>query len=77
VFDVLPPLVTRDVNGRLLRWRDKSDIVHAVELAPPAGRLAIGAWWTRCGANQISLHDAWGEDEEVTCPSCITIERGM
>jgi hypothetical protein len=77
MFNQFLPLVTRDVNGPLFRWRDPAGVVHAIELAPAARGLALGAWWTRCGAHQISLHEAWRGVDEVTCPSCNTIERGM
>jgi hypothetical protein len=70
-------LVTHDINGRPLRWRDHKAVVHAVELAPPTSNVGIGAWWTRCGQWNISRSEAWGgRDDEVTCPACRTIERG-
>jgi hypothetical protein len=71
-------LVTHDVNGRPLRWRDESGVTHAVELAPPRPDTdTLGAWWTRCGAANISRSEAWGGDDDLTCKSCAAIERGI
>jgi hypothetical protein len=71
-------LVTHDINGRPLRWRDAEGVTHAVELSPPRlEKDAIGAWWTRCGHWNISRTEAWGGDDSLTCPSCTAIERGI
>ena len=69
--------ITQDINGRPLRWRDVKGVVHAVELAPASPDGVIGTWWTRCGAWNISRSEAWGGADELTCPSCRTIERGI
>lgn len=70
-------LVTHDINGNPLRWRDPKDILHAVELAPPVSDIGIGTWWTRCGAWNIARSEARGSKEDVTCPTCRSIERGI
>jgi hypothetical protein len=71
-------LVTHDINGRPLRWRDEKGVMHAVELAPPRpDSRAIGAWWTRCGSWNISRTEAWGGQDSLTCKSCSAIERGI
>jgi hypothetical protein len=75
---VAPPrFVTRDLDGRLLRWRDPAGVLHAVELAPAASYLGVGAWWSRCGRWPISRSEAWGANDEVACPACRTIEYGI
>ena len=70
-------LVTHDINGRPLRWRDVKGVVHAVELAPASADSVIGSWWTRCGSWNISRSEAWGGHDDLSCPSCRTIERGI
>jgi hypothetical protein len=70
-------LVTHDIIGRPLRWRDQKAVVHAVELAPSPSDVGIGAWWTRCGQRNIARSEAWGGGDDLTCPACRTIERGI
>ena len=71
-------LVTHDLNGRPLRWRDEKGVTHAVELSPPRAEIAnIGAWWTRCGSWNIARTEAWGGQDKLTCKSCLAIERGI
>lgn len=70
-------LVTHDINGRPLRWRDDSGVTHAVELSPPHPESAVGAWWTRCGGWNIARTEAWGGQDKLTCQSCSAIERGI
>lgn len=68
-------LVTRDINGRPLRWRDDRGVIHAVEYTPPSTPGGSpGAWWTRCGAANISRTEAWGSPSNLTCLTCIKIE---
>jgi hypothetical protein len=69
--------VTCDLSGRLLRWRDNSDVVHAVETARSSARPRISAWWTRCGRWTIARSEAWGGGDDLTCPACRTIERDI
>ena len=71
-------LLTHDINGRPLRWRDGQGVTHAVELSPPrADNGVIGSWWTRCGGWNISRSEAWGGQDKLTCQSCSAIERGI
>jgi hypothetical protein len=69
--------VTYDLSGRLLRWRDNSGVVHAVETVPSRAPRSIRAWWTRCGSWNISRSEAWGGCDELTCSACRVIERGI
>ena len=73
----IPTLVTRDTNGRPLRWRDTEGVLHAVEQAPRSESLSVASWWTRCGLWHIPNSVAWGACEEPTCTSCRVIERGI
>lgn len=68
-------LITHDINGRPLRWRDDRGVIHAVEYTPSDSNGA-GAWWTRCGAANISRTEAWGSPSDLTCLSCTKIEAG-
>jgi hypothetical protein len=70
-------LVTRDADGRPLRWRDKEGVLHAVEQAPRSELFSVASWWTRCGAWHIPNSVAWSGCEEPTCSSCRVIERGI
>jgi hypothetical protein len=72
-------LITRDENGRPLRWRDWLGVVHAVERAPPTpiandSDFPVEVWWTRCGSWLISRGSAWAGHDELTCGSCRAIE---
>ena len=69
--------VTRDMDGRPLRWRDSQGVLHAVEQTPRSELVGIASWWTRCGVWHIPNGAAWGDCEEPTCASCRVIERGM
>ena len=73
----MPTLITRDIDGRPLRWRDTEGVLHAVEQAPGDKLSSIPSWWTRCGAWHIPNSVAWGACEEPTCSSCRVIERGI
>ena len=71
-------LVTHDIDGRPLRWRDTRGVTHAVELTPPNPHTSLaGAWWTRCGAWSINRSETWGGQDKLTCTSCAAIERGI
>jgi hypothetical protein len=70
-------VVTHDLNGRPLRWRDDRGVIHAVEFSPPSTQGGVGAWWTRCGAANISRTEAWGSPNEITCAACRKIEAGV
>ena len=70
-------LITRDLDGRPLRWRDKAGVLHAVEQAPRTDLSTVPAWWTRCGSWHIPNSVAWGGSEDLTCPSCRIIEHGI
>jgi len=72
-----PALVTRDVEGRPLRWRDSRGVLHAVEQAPRSDTFSVSSWWTRCGLWHLPNSAAWGACEEPTCASCQVIERGI
>jgi hypothetical protein len=67
-------LVTRDANGRPLRWCDREGVIHAVEESPRADPFNVASCWTRCGAWNISRAEAWGAWDELTCQSCSAIE---
>lgn len=72
-----PALITRDMDGRPLRWRDKEGVLHAVEQAPRSELFSVSAWWTRCGHWHIPNTAAWGACDEPTCSACRVIERGI
>ena len=72
-----PTLVTRDMTGRPLRWRDSEGVLHAVEQAPRAQSFNVASWWTRCGVWHIPNSVAWGACDEPTCSACKVIERGI
>jgi hypothetical protein len=72
-----PTLITRDIDGRPLRWRDQQGVLHAVEQAPRNELSSIASWWTRCGLWHLPNSVAWGASEEPTCSSCRVIERGI
>ena len=72
-----PTLITRDVAGRPLRWRDGKGVLHAVEKAPLSDLSRMTSWWTRCGVWHLPNSAAWSGCEEPTCASCRVIEHGI
>jgi hypothetical protein len=70
-------LQTHDHEGRLLRWRDSAGLVHAVEHAVADAPGGIDVWWTRCGRWNVARGEAWGGEDELSCPACRVIEQGI